>query len=296
MPVFYTIEDLLRKANEGSCTISDIVVEYEMKNSDLTREEVYQRMANNLKVMKEAAEKGMQQTEPTQSGMISDEAFRMAKVIREGRSLAGGVISIALAKALAVSTVNATMGKIVAGPTAGSCGIVPGGLLAVAEVKGLNDDEIIRGLLTAAGLGLVVARQATLSGAAGGCQAECGVGTGMAAGGIVEMMGGTPEQVIAAFALALKNMLGLVCDPVAGLVEVPCVKRNALSASHAISSAELALAGIGSVIPADEVISAMNEIGDALPRTLKETSLGGLANTETGKRIAEKFLGSMKIR
>ncbi|AZR72716.1 L-serine dehydratase, iron-sulfur-dependent subunit alpha [Anoxybacter fermentans] len=287
----YSIEELVKKAEETNRPISDLVVEYEMNTSDLAREEIFNRMAANLQVMKEAIEKGMQQTVPTKSGMISDEARRMAAVVQEGKTLAGGIVPLALAKALAVATVNATMGKIVAGPTAGSCGIIPGALLAVAEVKKLDDEKIIRGLLTAAGLGTVVARKATLAGAAGGCQAECGVASAMAAGGIVEMMEGTPAQVSAAFALALKNMLGLVCDPVAGLVEVPCVKRNAMAASHAIAAAELALAGIKSVIPADEVVEAMGEIGDALPKSLKETARGGLAVTATGKRIAEEFLG-----
>ncbi|MCG8641426.1 MAG: L-serine ammonia-lyase, iron-sulfur-dependent, subunit alpha, partial [Desulfobacterales bacterium] len=165
-------------------------------------------------------------------------------------------------------------------------------LLAVAEVKKLTDQDLVSGLLTAAGLGTVVARKATIAGAAGGCQAECGVAAAMAAGAIVEMLGGDPRVVANGFALALKNMLGLVCDPVAGLVEVPCVKRNAMAAAHSITAAELALAGIESVIPADEVIEAMAAIGDALPRSLKETALGGLANTETGLKIAKEFLGS----
>lgn len=289
MPKMYTIQDMVDEAVSKQISMSEVVIQYEMQSSNMTRDEIIQRMEETLQVMKEAAEKGMQEAEPTKSGMISDEAARMAAMIRKGKTLAGGVVPLAIAKALSVSTVNAKMGKVVAGPTAGSCGIVPGSMLAVAEVKGLSDATLVRGLLTAAGLGTVVARKATLAGAAGGCQAECGVATAMAAGGIVEMMGGTPAQVSAAFALALKNLLGLVCDPVAGLVEVPCVKRNAIAASHAIAAAELALAGIRSVIPADEVIEAMSEIGDELPRSLKETALGGLATTSTGKRIAEEF-------
>jgi L-serine dehydratase len=291
MPKLYTIQGIVSEAESQQIPICEVVIQYEMQSSSTTREEIMRRMAETLQVMKDAAEKGMQESEPTRSGMISNEANRMATMIREGKTLAGGLVPLAIAKALSVSTVNAKMGKIVAGPTAGSCGIVPGSMLAVAEVKGLSDETLIRGLLTAAGLGTVVARKATLAGAAGGCQAECGVATAMAAGGIVEMMGGTPAQVSAAFALALKNLLGLVCDPVAGLVEVPCVKRNAMAASHAIAAAELALAGIASVIPADEVIEAMSEIGDELPRSLKETALGGLATTPSGKRVAEEFFG-----
>ncbi|MCK4260884.1 MAG: L-serine ammonia-lyase, iron-sulfur-dependent, subunit alpha [Halanaerobiales bacterium] len=294
MSKLFLIKEMVERAEKLKVSISDVVIDYEIRTSETTREEILARMAKTLKVMKEAVDKGMEQKTPSKSGMISDEAWRMRERIKEGKTLAGGVIPLALAKALAVSTVNASMGKIVAGPTAGSCGIVPGALLAVAELNDLDDSRIIRGLLTAAILGTVVARKATLSGAAGGCQAECGVASAMAAGGLVEMMGGTPVQVSEAFSLALKNMLGLVCDPVAGLVEVPCVKRNAMAASHAIVAAELSLAGIASVIPADEVIEAMNEIGDALPRSLKETALGGLANTATGKCIAKEFLGDIK--
>ncbi len=295
MSKFFMVKEMVEKAEQQNVSISDVVIDYEIYNSDTTKEIILDKMAESLQVMKDATIKGKEQAKMSKSGMVSDEAWRMTQRIKEGKTITGGIVPLALANALAVSTVNATMGKIVAGPTAGSSGIVPGALLAVAEVNGLDDSRIICGLLTAAGLGTVVARKATLAGAAGGCQAECGVASAMAAGGLVEMMKGTPAQVSAAFALALKNMLGLVCDPVAGLVEVPCVKRNAMAASHAIAAAELALAGIDSVIPADEVIKAMNEVGDALPRSLKETALGGLAMTPTGKKIAEEFLGDVKI-
>ena len=292
MVKLYSISELVNKAEETGQRISDLVIEYEMKSSDLTKKEILAQTEKQLEVMRDAAQKGIEHTEYTQSGMISDEAGRIYRAIEEGKTITKGIVPLALAKSIGIATINANMGKIVAGPTAGSCGILPGALLAVAEIKQLDDEDIIRGLLAAAGLGTVVARQATLAGAAGGCQAECGVGSAMAAGGIVEMLGGSPEQVSHAFALALKNMLGLVCDPVAGLVEVPCIKRNGLAASHGISSAELSLAGIKSVIPADEVIEAMAEVGNALPISLKETSQGGLAVTETGKKIAEEFLNS----
>lgn len=296
MSKLYTIEEMIAKAEVDNTPVSEVIIRYEMETSSVTREAIIAQMEETLLVMQAAAEKALRENLATRSGMITDEAMRMWRAIEEGRSLTGGVVALAIAKALSVSTVNATMGKIVAGPTAGSCGIVPGALLAVAEIKELDDAQVIKGLLTAAGLGTVVARKATLAGAAGGCQAECGVATAMAAGGIVEMMGGTPRQVSAAFALALKNMLGLVCDPVAGLVEVPCVKRNAMAASAAIAAAEMALAGINSVIPADEVIEAMSEVGEALPRSLKETALGGLAVTPTGKKIALEFLGETALK
>jgi L-serine dehydratase len=191
--------------------------------------------------------------------------------------------------ALAISEVNANMGLIVACPTAGSCGIVPAALFSAAESLTRDDNALIDALFTAPGIGMVIAENATVAGAVGGCQAECGAAAAMAAGAVVEMAGGTPRQSGEALALALKNMLGLVCDPVAGLVEVPCVKRSAFAAVHALLSAEMALAGIESVIPADEVIDAMYQIGLLMPKSLRETSQGGLAKTLTGIRISQRL-------
>jgi L-serine dehydratase len=200
------------------------------------------------------------------------------------------VLSQALARALAVTEVNARMGRIVAAPTAGSCGILPAVLLTLAQKDDLADEKLLPVLFTAAGFGLVIANKASISGASGGCQAECGSAAAMAAAAATELLGGTPEQAAQACALALKSVLGLVCDPVAGLVEVPCIKRNASGTANAFVATEMALAGISSVIPADEVIGAMKAIGDQMAAELKETALGGLAATKTARKIAADLL------
>ena len=187
--------------------------------------------------------------------------------------------------------IRSTMGKIVAAPTAGSCGILPGAIGAVLKTKDVKKEDAVMSLFTAGAIGMVIANTASISGAEGGCQAECGSASAMAAGAIVEMCGGTPEMVGHATAIALKCILGLVCDPVAGLVEVPCIKRNASGVSLAFTAAELALAGIKSAIPVDEVIIAMKKVGDSMPSALRETAEGGLACTATGKRLQKEIFG-----
>jgi len=203
--------------------------------------------------------------------------------------IGGEPLASAIAYALAVAEVNASMGRIVAAPTAGSCGVLPGVLFSVGEIRGADDSELVDALFAAGGVGAVIARSSTLAGAAGGCQAECGAAAAMAAAAAVQIAGGAPEQCANGVALAFKGLLGLVCDPVAGLVEVPCIKRNATSVAVALAAADMALAGIRSVIPADEVIQAMGAIGRELPASLRETALGGLAATPTGKRIASEM-------
>ena len=190
---------------------------------------------------------------------------------------------------IAVAEGNVAMGRIVAAPTAGSCGILPAVLLSVGERLNSSQDDLVRALFTAAGFGIVIAKKAGISGAVGGCQAECGSASGMAAAVAVELAGGTPEQSGHACAIALKNSLGLVCDPVAGLVEVPCVKRNAGGAANALAAADLALAGVKSVIPIDEVILAMHQVGQSMPASLRETAEGGLAASATARRIAQEL-------
>ncbi len=241
--------------------------------------------------MNEAIQSGLTGREKSASGLVGGDASRLVQRLEDGQTLSGSTIGKAAAYAMAVNEVNAAMGKIVACPTAGSCGIVPGVLLAAAEALQASDDELIDALFTSAGIGIVIAENASISGAQGGCQAECGSAAAMAAGATVELAGGTPEQIGHAVALALKSILGLVCDPVAGLVEVPCVKRNAFGAMQAILAADMAMAGIKSVIPVDEVIDAMNQIGLALPASLKETSEAGLAKTPTAKAIEERLYG-----
>ena len=205
------------------------------------------------------------------------------------------LLVFSLARALAVSEVNARMGRIVAAPTAGSCGILPAVILTFAEEKALDERTAVLGLWTASGIGMVIANQASLSGAEGGCQAECGSAAAMSAAAAGEMLGGSPRQAAEACAIALKAVLGLVCDPVAGLVEVPCIKRNASGAANALVAAELALAGITSAIPADEVIAAMRAVGSQMPASLRETAAGGLAATPTGREIARRLADAVRV-
>ncbi len=278
------IEHLINKAENDNVKISELVIDAEIEKTELERELIINKMSENLKVMKESIKEGLNSNLKSASGLTGGEAVKL----RDSNNFIGGeLLQNVITKALAVSGVNACMGKVVAGPTAGASGIVPALLLSIAEKYNIEDGKVINALFTAGGLGEVVAKKATLAGAAGGCQAECGVGSAMAAGAAVELLGGTPKQVGDAFALALKNLLGLVCDPVAGLVEVPCVKRNGFAASHALTAVNMAMSNIASVIPPDEVIEAMMEVGDLMSVSLKETSEGGLATTETGKKIAE---------
>lgn len=282
---FKSINDLLILAESTGKPFSEIILLWEAELSECQAESVWAEMAARLKVMQDAAKAGLESDEKSFSGLVGGDAAKMAR----HNSLVGQTVRQAAVYALAISEVNAGMGKIVACPTAGSCGIVPGAILAAADYLKCEDDVLIRALFTAAGIGQVIAENATVAGAVGGCQAECGSAAAMAAAAVVEMMGGTPKQSVEALALALKNMLGLVCDPVAGLVEVPCVKRNAFAAVHGLLAAEMALAGIESVIPADEVIEAMYQIGIDMPSSLKETSEGGLAKTPTAVSINERL-------
>lgn len=279
---YSSIKELIDLATEHETSIPEIVISTEMAETEKSRQVIEEKMKNSLQVMRDAVEKGRNNQERSESGLSGGDAHRLQQF--DG-FLGSDLYQQVIVNALATAEINADMGKIVAGPTAGASGIVPAVILAVGEHLELEDEDIIKGLFTASGLGMVVAKKATLAGAEGGCQAECGVASGMAAGAAVKLAGGGPEKVGHAFALALKNLLGLTCDPVAGLVEVPCVKRNGSAASHALTAANIALSGVESVIPPDEVIEAMAQIGNLMPGSLKETSLGGLAVTETGCSI-----------
>ncbi|MHB8927626.1 MAG: L-serine ammonia-lyase, iron-sulfur-dependent, subunit alpha [Bacillota bacterium] len=285
---FRTLAELAAVAAERGLTVGAIVRETEARETETSEAELNARMARNLEVMREAAARG-QAGIKSRSGLTGGDARKMVEA-GATRLVAGEQLGTAIVRAIAVSEVNAAMGRIVAAPTAGSAGVLPGVLLTVAERVGAGDEQLVEALFTAAGVGQVIAAKATLSGAEGGCQAECGSAAAMAAAAAVQLAGGSPAQCVDAAAIALKGSLGLVCDPVAGLVEVPCVKRNGLSAATALAAADMALAGIRSVIPADEVIVAMGEVGRVLPAALRETSQGGLAATPTGKRLAAEFL------
>ncbi|WP_239254367.1 L-serine ammonia-lyase, iron-sulfur-dependent, subunit alpha [Listeria ilorinensis] len=288
--MFRTVSELVDLATRENKKISDIMIEREMKISGSSREEIISVMARNLEVMEEAILKGEAGVKST-TGLTGGDATLMKAYIAEGRFLSGEVLLEAVTKAIATNEVNAAMGIICATPTAGSAGVVPGVLFAVKERLDLSKEAMIDFLFTAGAFGFVVANQAFISGAAGGCQAEIGSASAMASAAVVEAAGGTPEQAAHAMAMTMKNMLGLVCDPVAGLVEVPCVKRNALGASQAIISADMALAGVKSRIPCDEVIEAMYRVGLQMPSSLRETAEGGLAATPTGRAIQAKIFG-----
>lgn len=288
--LFGTVKELVALAEAQNKPISEIMIEQEMLITRRTREEIIAQMDNNLTVMESAVEKGLQGVKST-SGLTGGDAVLIQNYIASGKSLSGDLIMDAVSKAVATNEVNAAMGTICATPTAGAAGIVPGTLFAVKNKLNPTREQMINYLFTSGAFGFVVANNASISGAAGGCQAETGSAGSMAAAAIVEMAGGTPQQSAEAFSIVMKNMLGLVCDPVAGLVEVPCVKRNAMGAAKALVGADMALAGVVSRIPTDEVIDAMYRIGQTMPSALRETAKGGLATTPTGKALEAEIFG-----
>ena len=287
---YHSIAELVKLAEEKKCRISDVVLEDQAAAMEKTAEELSAMMKNNLDVMKNAAEKGKEEGIRSHSGLSGGDGFRMASHA-EGEPLSGPFCAKALARAIAIAEFNAAMGKIVAAPTAGSCGILPAAILTMMEEKNSGEGDALMALFTAGAMGMVIANGASLAGAEGGCMAECGSAAAIAAAALTEMSGGSPSMTAEAFAMALKNQLGLVCDPVAGLVEVPCIKRNAGGIMCALGAAEMALAGIKSVIPADEVILAMKEIGDSLSPALRETAQGCLAVTPNGLALKQKIFG-----
>ncbi|UZJ77200.1 L-serine ammonia-lyase, iron-sulfur-dependent, subunit alpha [Fictibacillus sp. KU28468] len=289
--MFRNVAELVELAEAKECKISDIMIEQEMEFTGRTKDEIISQMDRNLKVMEEAVERGITEDVKSHSGLTGGDAILLQNYLKSGKSLSGEFMLDAVSKAIATNEVNAAMGTICATPTAGSAGVVPGTLFALKDKLNPTREQMVAFLFASGAFGFVVANNAFISGAAGGCQAEVGSATGMAAAAIVELAGGTPSQSAEAMAIALKNMLGLVCDPVAGLVEVPCVKRNAMGASNAIVAADMALAGIKSRIPCDEVIDAMYKIGQSMPTALKETAQGGLAATPTARELEAKIFG-----
>ena len=286
---FNSIAELAELAQKANCPISQIVIQWELENNFVSEEKQRAMMLKNWQVMEEALKRGLKNYEKSVSGLTGGDAVKLYAYRQHGYT--GEAVLSAAASAIGVSEVNAVMGRIVACPTAGSCGIVPAAIYAAAEKNGNNIDEIVDALFTASGIGMVVEANASIAGAYGGCQAECGTAAGMAAGALVQLAGGTPEMVGNAVALAMKNLLGLACDPVAGLVEVPCVKRNGFIAVHAMVAADMAMAGVQSVIPVDDVIDALNRIGRSMPSSIKETAEGGLATTKTGLRLTREIFG-----
>ena len=289
---YQSIQELVSAAEERGLKISELVLQDQAEAMEKPAEELYERMRKSFEVMRESVVTGQKKELRSMSGLTGGEGYLM-KQYAESRNggLCGDFLSRAIARALAVAGCNASMGRIVAAPTAGSCGILPGCLVSLYEDRGLPEKDIVMSIFTAGAFGMVIAANSSIAGALGGCQAECGSAAGMAAASLVELMGGTPSQCADACAIAIANQLGLVCDPVAGLVELPCIKRNVSGLMIAFSSADLALAGVGPKIPVDECVDAMREVGNALPNTLKETAGGGLATTPTGLKLRKQVFG-----
>ncbi|MCQ6278462.1 L-serine ammonia-lyase, iron-sulfur-dependent, subunit alpha [Bacillus sp. EB600] len=284
-----SMRELLEACESEKKTIGEIMLTLETEKSGRDQETIIAMMEERLIKMKEAVDSGIKDNSSAPSGISGGDAVKMYDYMNQGKALSGSYISNAMSFSLATSENNARMGVIVATPTAGAAGILPGVLFSLHKNDGTPYKDLVMGLFTASMLGYVIANRSFISGAAGGCQAEVGSATAMAAGTIVELKGGTPQQAVTATAIAMKSLLGLVCDPVAGLVEVPCIKRNVIGTSIAFSAADMSLAGIESRIPCDEVIEAMYRVGKDMPRTLRETALGGLATTETGKQVKERL-------
>ena len=289
---YHSIAALTAAAQKAGEPLSTLVLRQQAAQMEQPEEAVYARMAQQYQVMAECIAPGTQPDLRSTSGLTGGAAYKMKQAVESGKTLCGSFLGGALMRALAVSELNASMGRIVAAPTAGSCGILPAALLSLQDAGRATEHDCVMAMFTAAAVGMVIAENASVSGAQGGCQAECGSAAAMAAAAIVELAGGTPRQMDDAVAIAIKNILGLVCDPVAGLVEIPCIKRNAAGVAGAFVAAEMALAGIGSAIPADEVITAMKRVGDSMPPALRETAEGGLAATPTGQKLFEQVFGT----
>lgn len=288
---YLSIAELVDQATAQDARISQIVLRDQAEQMDTEPQVLFRKMRENYHVMQESIQKGADPDIKSTSGLTGGDAWKLYSVYEKKKSLTGSFMAGAMWRALAVSELNAAMGRIVAAPTAGSCGILPAAIVTMQEEYSLDEYDCVMALFTASAVGMVIGNNASLAGASGGCQAECGSASAMAAAAIVELAGGTPQMSGEACAIAIKNILGLVCDPVAGLVEIPCIKRNAGGVTTAFMAAELALAGITSHIPADETILAMKRIGDTMPASLRETAEGGLAMTPTGQALNTRVFG-----
>ena len=276
---FKKAAELLSLCKEYDKPISQIMMDRECEMTEKPLDEIRSRMAVSLQIMKDATKEAINQPSQSMGGLIGGESRKLSDLQSSGKNIAGNLLSKAIAYSMGVLEVNASMGLIVAAPTAGSSGVIPGVLLALQEEYDFTDDQIIDALFTCSAIGYLAMLNATVAGAVGGCQAEIGVAAAMAAAAVVELMGGTPEQCTDAASTVLLNMLGLVCDPVGGLVDYPCQNRNASGASNAIVAAEISLAGIHQLIPLDEMMDIMYTVGKKLPAELRETALGGCASS-----------------
>ncbi len=291
MSVFDSVSRMLDAAQRRSLPLWELVLEASAQESGMSRDDSLRTMQQRLAVMRQA-DAGYNPAQRSPSGLSGGDAEKLRVHAASGATIAGPFVGSILAAALRMGECNACMHRIVAAPTAGACGVLPAVLLPYAAQFGANDEALVRALYVSAGYGAVIARRASISGAEAGCQAEIGSASAMAAAALVQLHGGTDAQTAHAAAIALKNLMGLVCDPVAGLVEVPCIKRNVIGAMNALSAAELALAGVESRIPVDEVIDAMRAVGTAMSPALRETGHGGLAASPTAVAFREAFFGT----
>lgn len=286
---FMTFEELIKGCSVENKKIYELIQEQEAQEADVSVEEIREKVKLNIETMRSTIKTGLCSTEKAISNWCGDDCVKLQKRYLKQNALFGKLFEKIITYSLSTIEENLRMGKIVACPTAGSCGIVPAVLVAVSEEYNITEDEQINALITAGGIGAIISNKVQLAGAVAGCQAECGVAAAMCAGALAQMLGGSISEIINAVALAMKNLLGLTCDPVCGLVEVPCVKRNPILAIHAVTSTELALAGIESKIPLDEVIDAVRQTGQLMSPMLKESSLAGLATTKTALKLKEKI-------
>ena len=283
-----SMKEIFERSARENIPFWEIVLQYDMEERQVSRQASMAKMLSTWQAIQDAAD-SYTGTQRSVSGLVGGDGLKMRLYARRGESIGGEFMDEVIVQAISMAESNACMRRIVASPTAGSCGVVPAVLMPLCEREHYTQHELLEALYVASGIGAVIAYRASISGAAGGCQAEIGTASAMAAGALVSLRGGTNEQLGHAVAMALKNLMGLVCDPVAGLVEVPCVKRNVIGAVNAISAADMALAGIESRIPVDEVIDAMGEVGRRMPVEFRETALGGLAATPTGKAVKERM-------
>ena len=274
---FKNAKELLELCQKQNLPISEIMLQREMTEGEMPEEEARSRMARALSIMKESAHTPIQTPVRSMGGLIGGEAGKLASHQAVGRGICGDVLEKAITYAVAVLETNASMGLIVAAPTAGSAGVVPGLFLALQECHSFSDEDLLKALFNAGAIGYLAMRNATVAGAVGGCQAEVGIASAMAASAAVELFGGSPKQCLDAATIVLMNMLGLVCDPVGGLVEYPCQNRNAAGVANALIAAEMALAGLTQLIPFDEMLETMYTVGKRLPAELRETAMGGCA-------------------
>lgn len=295
--MYMSVADLVADSVAKSKPVYELMIEQEMATSNCTREEVWHTMSRNLDVMEAAVKKGATGDGVySTTGLTGGEAVLLKKYRQKGQTLSGDTMMQAVQNAISTNEVNAAMGVVCATPTAGSTGTLPGVIFTLKDRLDLSREQMIQFLFTAGAYGMVIANNASIAGATGGCQAEVGSASAMGAAAAVEIAGGTAEQSSEALAMAISNLLGLVCDPVAGLVELPCVKRNAIGVGNALIAADMALAGCTNKIPADEVIGAMDRVGKGLPKALRETGLGGLAATPTGIRMKMKIFGKAQTK